>query len=747
MAVQSDSKVVGFGVTPFSSFAPGLDVIALRLTSAGSLDSTFGSGGIVRKDMGSTPYAIVHDFSGAVTLQSDGKVLLTGFSELPASNGYIRGDILRLTSTGSFDTSFGGGSGTVQSTLPPYQQARFSEVLQQSNGRLVAVGQVYPCAYDTCNPDPSYTAVGRFLANGSLDTSFGNAGMVVLDSASNATAALQPDDKILLCNSGSLWRYNADGSVDASFGTGGVVQTNDLCALALQPDGKIVVAGSVMPNPHAYGPSLAIARYDSDGTLDQSFGTAGTTINAIGVSISVRRVARQADGKLIVVGEGELVQYGTTQCLLARYQANGRLDSSFGNGGYSANVFSGNDTYIDALALEPDGHIVASGQGVDAGDNDVGLIARFDNSICGNGVLESGEQCEDGNLVNGDGCDMNCTSTACGNGIQTAGEACDDGNLTSGDGCDANCRPTGCGNGIRTGSEVCDDGNLTDGDGCDSNCRPTGCGNGVVTAGETCDDGNLTSGDGCDANCSPTSCGNGIRTGTEECDDGNNVDGDGCEADCTITPEHDTFLLPVAPVSITIAAGKTSASKIIHGTVLNADVLPVPEQPGHSIALDASTDCPGASVSVPDFDSKTAGAQNHVTLAGGKSKAASIVLTVASPVASFNHVAPLRCSLTLSATTSAPASSIDPQPSNNQITVDVSIVDKNVPEQQTLHESVIRAISPLKVTIMGGHPELDKKQGLTIVNGDLLPASQHEQHQITVNVFDGTCPSGTVGLP
>lgn len=115
------------------------------------------------------------------------------------------------------------------------------------------------------------------------------------------------------------------------------------------------------------------------------------------------------------------------------------------------------------------------------------------------------------------------------------GEQCDDGNLDSGDGCDANCTITRCGNGIVTVGEQCDDGNAIDGDGCDRTCVPTGCGNKVVTPGEQCDDGNNVNGDGCDAGCTVSRCGNAVVTGLEQCDDGNDVAGDGCETDCTLT--------------------------------------------------------------------------------------------------------------------------------------------------------------------------------------------------------------------
>ncbi len=123
--------------------------------------------------------------------------------------------------------------------------------------------------------------------------------------------------------------------------------------------------------------------------------------------------------------------------------------------------------------------------------------------VCGDGVV-FGEVCDDGNTVNGDGCNSNCTLTACGNGIVSTGEVCDDGNLTDGDGCDSNCSSTACGNGVVTAGEVCDDGNTVNGDGCDVNCTVSACGNGIVSPGEACDDGNVTEGDGCDSNCTLT---------------------------------------------------------------------------------------------------------------------------------------------------------------------------------------------------------------------------------------------------
>jgi cysteine-rich repeat protein len=180
---------------------------------------------------------------------------------------------------------------------------------------------------------------------------------------------------------------------------------------------------------------------------------------------------------------------------------------------------------------------VSPGEACDDGNlvNGDGCDDNCTLSVCGNGRTGVDEECDDGDIVEGNGCDTNCTFSACGNQIVSPYEGCDDGNLIDDDGCDANCQPTGCGNGQVTGDEVCDDANVYDGDGCDSNCTPTACGNGIQTGGEWCDDGNAQGGDGCEANCTTTGCGDGVVAGGEECDDGDAVDGDGCDTNCTLT--------------------------------------------------------------------------------------------------------------------------------------------------------------------------------------------------------------------
>ncbi len=162
--------------------------------------------------------------------------------------------------------------------------------------------------------------------------------------------------------------------------------------------------------------------------------------------------------------------------------------------------------------------------------------------FCGDGNLDPGEECDDGNNVDGDGCDANCKvelpQAFCGDGNLDPGEECDDGNNVDGDGCSATCtvEPV-CGDGNLDPGEECDDGNNADGDGCSANCTVEPfCGDGNLDPGEECDDGNNADGDGCDANCETETvalvCGDGILDPGEQCDDGNNVNGDGCDASC-----------------------------------------------------------------------------------------------------------------------------------------------------------------------------------------------------------------------
>ncbi|MEZ4248518.1 MAG: DUF4215 domain-containing protein [Polyangiales bacterium] len=164
---------------------------------------------------------------------------------------------------------------------------------------------------------------------------------------------------------------------------------------------------------------------------------------------------------------------------------------------------------------------------------------------CGDRSVDPGEECDDGNDRDGDGCSSACeVEIECGNGRLDPTEECDDGGTADGDGCDSDCRREAyCGDGTVDDGEICDDGNNRSGDGCRSDCQSVeDCGNNVVDAvlGERCDDGNMMDGDGCSSTCQLEMCGDGTVMPPEQCDDENVLAFDGCGPDCR--DEHSLIL-------------------------------------------------------------------------------------------------------------------------------------------------------------------------------------------------------------
>ncbi len=183
--------------------------------------------------------------------------------------------------------------------------------------------------------------------------------------------AIQSDGKIVVGGGASIGgrgtfavaRYNADGTLDRSFGTTGTATTaiglgSEARALAVQPDGKIVLAGFSNPEPSTRR-LIALARYEADGTLDARFGAAGIVTTAIGPTYDeAHAIVLQPDGKIVVAG------YGDGQFVLARYDAKGDLDPLFGNGGevVTSNLSPPFDRFAaNGLALQSDGKLVVAG--------------------------------------------------------------------------------------------------------------------------------------------------------------------------------------------------------------------------------------------------------------------------------------------------------------------------------------------------------------------------------------------------
>lgn len=383
---------------------PRLDPLEGRLLlSAGDLDPTFGTGGFALEGFTKKGVKTTRGDALAVEIQGDGSIVAAG-------NAFGDFGLMRLLPDGSLDPSFGSG-GKVTTAFSTNMEYVIDLAIQPTDGKIVAVGLSDQRARsrDPYNYD---FALARYNLDGTLDTSFGPSrnGKVTTGISTAATGnlnnlwdhphavAIQPDGKILVAgstyngvdNDFALVRYNANGTLDTSFGPdhSGIVTTDfapgsgdgivDMMALA---DGKILVAGDS-------GGSSALARYNSDGTLDDgtaidttpgdAFGTGGKVITTIGPSPSfVEGLAIQSDGKIIAAGAA----YGAgVDFAVVRYHTDGALDVSFGTGGITTVTRpDGQGTEPGGVVLQADGKIVVAGSTGPHGAKRV-ILARLDSS-------------------------------------------------------------------------------------------------------------------------------------------------------------------------------------------------------------------------------------------------------------------------------------------------------------------------------------------------------------------------------
>jgi len=371
LAVQPDGKIVAAGL----AFINDVSNVALaRYNTNGTLDASFGTVGIV-----TTPFDFPGNFDqvSGVVFQTDGKIVLAGSTGIGLFANFA---LARFNSDGTLDASFGTG-GMVTTNFGQVSAQAFS-VAVQADGKIVAAG------YGNIDGGEDF-ALARYNSNGTLDASFGTGGKVTtafLGSAGQAFAfafsvAIQPDGRIVAAGYASmgpagastptfdfaLARYNSNGTLDTSFGTGGRVTTdfagpNDQASsIAVQPDGRIVVAGAAGGFLNR-GFDFALARYNSNGTLDATFGTGGkATTDFAGVDDVPSSIALQGDGKIVVVGRTGIID--TFDFALARYNSNGTLDTSFGTSGKVTTDFAGSSDQATSVALQADGNIVAAGGG------------------------------------------------------------------------------------------------------------------------------------------------------------------------------------------------------------------------------------------------------------------------------------------------------------------------------------------------------------------------------------------------
>lgn len=349
VAMQSDGKIVIGG----TSFVNGQNqFLVARYSSAGIIDSTYGTSGATTSSIGT--YAMIN----AVAVQSDNKMIVAGGAIISGSTNAV---IARYTTTGILDATF--GTSGITSLLAGGEGATINSVAIQSDGKIVAAGTVIISAVP-------YFLLMRFNTNGTLDTTFNTTGIVqlLIGLRSGATSvAIQTDGKILIGGSSDtgyvVARYGTTGTIDATFGTSGIAtialgSNQSLNTLRLQSTGKIVVAGVV-------GTSLSMSRFNTDGSLDTAFGTSGTTTLTLGSYQYATSIAIQSDDKIIVVGSAD------SQVLVARYSAAGALDTSFATSGVV--IFAPQlAAAAQSVVLQSDQKIVMAGLSCDNA-----LLSRF----------------------------------------------------------------------------------------------------------------------------------------------------------------------------------------------------------------------------------------------------------------------------------------------------------------------------------------------------------------------------------
>lgn len=402
LALHADGTIAGvgsYGSNVFNDAVNG-DAYLFRLQPDGSRDPGFGDDGMAIVPLGSG-----RDFGNGFALQPDGSYVIAGQAARNLSIDDM--GLARCYADGTLDASFD-GDGRLTLAFGT-RTARAYTVAVQSDGKIVAVGTARMAAGD------NDFAIARFNVDGTLDTSFDGDGKVTSSFGSpSSTLDAARDIEIIdggkLLVAGTLgypfasefWpgfavaRYNADGSLDTSFGQAGLAilpvsaEGGRMARMVVQADGKIVLAGT--DDPYGAG-AFTLVRFNADGSPDTSFGGASVKTDVGFADGYLADVALQADGKIVVVGgaaySSDENEWDEWDVVMVRYNADGSLDGSFGAGGIVVTDLGRDpagfsDDYAGAVTVQPDGHILVGGGSYNGHSYDT-LVLRY----TANGQLDS----------------------------------------------------------------------------------------------------------------------------------------------------------------------------------------------------------------------------------------------------------------------------------------------------------------------------------------------------------------------
>ncbi|HXU32292.1 MAG TPA: hypothetical protein VN851_17130 [Thermoanaerobaculia bacterium] len=372
LVVQPDGKLVVAGWA--SDISDPADFALARYNPDGSLDSSFGGTGLVRAGFGS--FSIEEGF--ALLREPNGKLVVGGWAASSPLDPSVDFVLMRFLPNGQPDPAFGTG-GKVKTNLGADDWVLV--LARAADGKLLAGGRSGPVGSHNF-------ALARFLPNGALDTTFGTAGKVVTDFSgrddSIEALVVLPDGRILAAGpSGTgptggpfkmaLARYTKLGKPDPTFGTSGKTllsfgQSSAATALALLAGGKFLVGGGIAMSGGVGGAAnmdFAVLRFNSNGKLDPTFGTAGRVTTDFAHKFDgVDDLRVLGNGKIVVAGQIDESHPGAGDGAmgLARYSANGQLDSTFGTAGRVRTHFPGSvGSSVEAMEIQANGRIVVVG--------------------------------------------------------------------------------------------------------------------------------------------------------------------------------------------------------------------------------------------------------------------------------------------------------------------------------------------------------------------------------------------------
>ncbi|GGJ38570.1 delta-60 repeat domain-containing protein [Deinococcus roseus] len=384
-------KIIQVGQT-FNLNMPGTgnvyDFALVRHNADGSLDTSFGTGGMVIDHVSNVANASAgSDTARTIKVLPDDSILVAGIARGGSSTSADFA-LVKYTSNGTRDLTFG-SSGKVLSSIGAGSAAdQANGIAVLNDGRILLAGT-------TVTSTGRDFALALYSPNGVLDSTFGTGGKKVDVVSSGhdeiAAVALDANGKIVVAGyttvAGStdvvVARYNTDGTPDSTFGTAGktvtsVVAGNDRASgLVIQSDGKIVVSGTAVNN--TTDEDFVAVRYNANGTLDSTFGNAGTTTVSFGAGTGVDQsnaLALQNDGKLLLVGRTK-TGVGSYDLALARLNANGTLDNTYGKDGKVITSAAPSSDTAQAVKVLGDNKIILTGSTfIDGKANDF-VLARY----------------------------------------------------------------------------------------------------------------------------------------------------------------------------------------------------------------------------------------------------------------------------------------------------------------------------------------------------------------------------------